>query len=125
MRVSRADPSSRRRDCNSFGDQCGGVQGLYRWVESALQFRLALPPVIVIALDQYLRPFHPRDAAEVISGIVKAHCPARIAADQQKIVVPSRLLPGREHLQVVMAPMIAKAVHRFTSPALKVHVSYR
>lgn len=78
----------------------------------------------MIAFEHKLAPVHVAYACEVNHCVSDAHRPTCIADDQEQILILPKLLPGIEYFLVVIAPVITKAIHRFTGAAREVHIAY-
>ena len=99
------------------------MNDLNRWMQQPAHFRYGLPPIIVIPFDQKLNPFHLPDSFEVGHRIFQSHRPACVTGYQDQIVVVHGLFPRREYLSIVVAPVLAKALHRLAGTTLEMKVA--
>ena len=92
------------------------------FVKEALHLGGRLPPVVVIALEEYLFAGELVDELKVRQGLLKAHAPAQVAAEDGDIV----LRQGREALTYffhVVLPFVAEDVHRLIGAEGQVQVA--
>ena len=91
-------------------------------VEEPLHLGGRLPPVVVIALEENLFAGKPVDELKVRQGLLEAHAPAQVAAEDGDVILRQRRKAAAELFHVVL-PFVAEDVHGLIGAERQVQVA--